>query len=86
MEELITTVFLVWFNFALGVRDTVTHQAEAAAYYEVEASNNLPERKPLLHHHAHSIGKAHSAGEKASHQSSLAYSRGRSPTPVNSKI
>ena len=53
MEELITTVFLVWFNFALGIRDTATYQAGAAAYHEVEARNNLPEWKPLLHHHAH---------------------------------
>jgi hypothetical protein len=51
-------------NFASGVIDTVTYQAEATAYYEVEASNILPERKPLLHHHAHSIRKAHSPERK----------------------
>jgi hypothetical protein len=40
VEELLTTVILVCFNFALDVRDTVTHPTQASAYYEVDKSNN----------------------------------------------
>ena len=40
MEELLTTVILVCLNFALGVRDTVTHPTQVLAYYEVDKSNN----------------------------------------------
>ena len=47
MEELITTLILVSINFALDIKDTVTHQSKAPAYYEVEKSDDLPEVRPL---------------------------------------
>ena len=59
MEELLTTVILVSFNFALDVRDIVTRQTKVPAYYEVEKSNNLTEVRPLPHHHLHSIQRGH---------------------------
>ena len=59
MEELLTTVILVSFNFALDVRDIVTRQTKVPAYYEVEKSNNLTEVRPLPHHHLHSIQRDH---------------------------
>jgi hypothetical protein len=47
--------------------ESFSHQAGAAAYYEGEASNNLIEGRPILQHHAHSIGKALSAGKRDAH-------------------
>jgi hypothetical protein len=86
VEQLITTVVLVCFNFALDVRDTVTHQTQVPAYYEVEESNKIPEVRPIPHHHLDSIQKGHLIGKRVSHRSSLARSRGRQPTPVKPEI
>jgi hypothetical protein len=78
MEELITTVILLSANFVLDIRDTVTHQSKAAAYYEVENSENLSEVRRLPHRHAPNIGKVHLAEKKVSHRLSVANSRRRS--------
>jgi hypothetical protein len=59
VEELLTTVILVSFNFALDVRDIVTHQTKVPAYYEVENSNHIAEVRPLPHHHLHNIQRGH---------------------------
>ena len=75
MEELLTTVLLLSFNFALDIRDGLTHQTNAAAYYEVENSNNVTEVTPHLR--SNSIHKGHLTEKRVSYRSSLAYSRGR---------
>jgi hypothetical protein len=36
MEALITKLILIGFNFTLDFKDTITHHAQVAAYYEVE--------------------------------------------------
>ena len=61
MEELITTLILVSVNFALDIKDTVTNQSKAPAYYEVEKSDDLPEVRPLPRHHLHSSRNAYLA-------------------------
>jgi hypothetical protein len=58
MEELITTVILVTFGFALDFNNTLTQQSQASAYYEVEKSDNLAAVKPSPHH-LHSLDGIH---------------------------
>jgi hypothetical protein len=65
MEELITTVIVVLFTFGLNVKDTVTHQTQVPAFYEVEKSNNISEVRPLPNHHLHGIQKGHLTGKRA---------------------
>ena len=55
MEEFLTTVVLVCFNFALDVKDTVTHETRVPAYYEVEKSDNITEARRLPYNHLHNI-------------------------------
>ena len=55
VEEFLTTVIVVCFNFALDVKDTFTHRTRVPAYYEEEKSNNITEVKRLPYHHLHSI-------------------------------
>jgi hypothetical protein len=69
VEQLITTVIVVLFDFVLDVSDTATHQTRVPAYYEVEKSNHITEVRPLPHHHhnLHSIEKGHLTGKRVSH-------------------
>ena len=67
MEKLITDVISVCLNFALDLRDTVTHRTQATAYYKVENSITLTEVRPLLHPHVQSVDKAHLARKRVPH-------------------
>jgi hypothetical protein len=50
MEELITTVILVFISFTVDVRDIVPQQTRVAAYHEAEKDNNKTEvrRIPII--------------------------------------
>jgi len=63
-----TTVILVWLNFALDLRNTVTHQPQATAYYKVENSITLTEVRPLLHPQVQSVDRSHLARKRVSYR------------------
>ena len=65
MKELRTRVILVTFVFALDFENTLTHQTQAPAYYEVEKSDNLPAVRPP-HHHLHSMQTGFITGKRVS--------------------
>ena len=82
MEELITTVVLVVFNFGLDVRDTFTYQSRRAAYYEVERIDNVPESSAVVQYRAHSRGRTGLASKRVFHRLTHVDSHKRLGTPV----
>ena len=68
MEEFITTVILVAFNFGLDVRDTFTRHTGTPTYYEVEKSDNVPQARSVSHYQVHSKGGKGRAGKRVLHR------------------
>jgi hypothetical protein len=65
MEELITTVILVFISFTLEVRDIVPQQTRVAAYHEAEKDNNKTASEKNPHHRLHSMRGEHLTGKKS---------------------
>ena len=85
MEELITTVVLVAFNFALDVRDSFTYQSRAAAYYEVERIDSVPESSASVQYRAQSKGRTGLASKRVFHRFTDVDSHKRLGTAVKAK-
>lgn len=75
MEELITTVIVLSFNFALDVRDTLGHQSRTAAYYEIEQSDSTAEVGSLSQYHVQNKGGTRTTAKRVFHRSTKAAGR-----------
>lgn len=86
MEELITTVIILSFNFALDVRNTFSHQTGTPAYYEVKKSDNVAEARSSFHYLVHSRGKRDLADKRVFHRWTVVDSHKRLGTAGESQI